>query len=287
MLTAIIYSLGSMLAFGIATAVSKTLVQRYGAVVATVRREVFSVAVLMALVLWQGIPTEFSWGMLLLGIVIAALSYGGPFFQMLALSKNAVGVVTPVTTFRVVIMALIGLTFLAESFTIYKVLSLLLVVCGVLIATVDIRAFTQSELLRWESGVPAALLAAGAWGITMPFFSIPSYAFGALVYALIIECTISIVALVHMYMRNERVGVFSKNITPEIIVGVGLALGTFWLNAALTTGEITITSAISGASVIVSVLVGALWYGERLHPRQYIGAGVVVVGIVLPLLTLV
>lgn len=287
MLVAIVYSLGSMFSFGIATAVSRTLVQRYGAVVATVRREVFSVAVLMALVLWQGIPTEFSWGMLLLGIVIAALSYGGPFFQMLALSKNAVGVVTPVTTFRVVIMALIGLTFLAESFTIYKVLSLLLVVCGVLIATVDIRAFTQSELLRWESGVPAALLAAVAWGITMPFFSIPSYALGALFYALVIEFTISIVALVHMYMRNERVGVFSKSIAPEIIVGVGLALGTFWLNAALATGEITITSAISGASVMVSVLVGALWYGERLHPRQYIGAGVVVVGIVLPLLALV
>jgi drug/metabolite transporter (DMT)-like permease len=296
MLAATVYALGSMLAFGIATAASKTLVQQYGAVVATVRREVFSVSVLALLVWWQGpvpygtgqgIPDTFSWSMLAIGAGIAAVSYGGPFFQLQVLSKNAVGVVIFVMTFRIVIMAIVGFAFLAEPIDPYKVASLCLVVLGVLIATVDVRAFMQSDIMRWSSGVPAALLAACVWGITMPFFAIPSYVLGALVYALVIESTVAAVALVHMLVRGERVHTFAANIVPEIIVGVGLALGTFWLNAALATGEISVTSAVSGASVMVSLLAGAVWYAERLHPRQYIGAGVVTVGILIPLLALV
>jgi ABC-type spermidine/putrescine transport system permease subunit II len=78
----------------------------------------------------------------------------------------------------------------------------------------------------------------------MPFFAIPSYVLGALVYALVIESTVAAVALVHMLVRGERVHTFAANIVPEIIVGVGLALGTFWLNAALATGEISVTSAV-------------------------------------------
>ena len=282
MFSVLTYSLIAMLAFGIASAVAKTLVERHGAIVGTVRREFFSILVLGALLVWVGMPETISVSMVALGALIAALSYGGPFFQLYALSKNDVGVVVPITSFRIVVMSVVGVIFLGEHVSIEKIVALVLVFLGILIATTNIRAFRDSELWKWESGVPAALLAACVWGVTMPFFVVPTLVLGALLYALIIEIVILVLAVAHARMRGEQIGAFSESIVPEAIVGVGLALGTVFLNLALATGEITIASAISGSSVLVSVLVGAVWYGERLHVRQYIGALVVVLGILFP-----
>lgn len=286
MILAVIYSFVGMIAFGVATAVGKTLVLRHGAVVSTVRREFFSILTLVLLVLVVGIPETISWSMVALGVLIAGLSYGGPFFQMYALQKNDVGVVIPITSFRIVVMSAVGVLFLGEALTLVKSATLAFVLLGVLVATINLRALRESELLRWGSGVPAALLASVIWGITMPFFMVPTVVLGAIFYALIIEIVIALLALIHMHVRGERIGAFSKSILPEMVVGIGLAIGTTCLNLALATGEITITSAISGASVGVSVFVGAWWYGERLQPRQYIGGVVILCGILLPLLFL-
>jgi len=186
MLTAVLYSLVGMIAFGIATAVGKTLVIRHGAVVSTVRREFFSILTLVLLVLIVGIPETISWSMVALGVLIAGLSYGGPFFQMYALQKNDVGVVIPITSFRIVVMSAVGVLFLGEALTLVKSATLAFVLLGVLVATINLRALRESELLHWGSGVPAALLASVIWGITMPFFMVPTVVLGAIFYALII-----------------------------------------------------------------------------------------------------
>lgn len=283
MFLAVLYSFVVMVGYGVATAVSKTLVHRHGVVLATIRRQLVSAGILLCAVLFVGVNTPLNMWMVAGGIALAVVSYGGPFFQLRALSVGLVGVIAPVTSFRIVIMSIVGFLFLGESIDITKCIMIALVVLGIIVATVDIKKIRESDIFAWSSGVPYALTAALIWGLTLPFFQIPSMVLGSLLYAFIVEVSILVTALTHAYAT--RVSVFSeqRSIVPEVIVGLALAISIVFFNFALETGQVSVVSSFGGASVFVSLIVGAFLYNERLYLRQYIGAGIVVVGILLPL----
>ncbi len=294
---AIIFSLLSMLAFGVAGPTAKEIIQKFGPLRASVLRSIVSVTFL-ALVLFIldiSFLNDIKW--IGIGALIATLSYSGYIFLMYSLSYGKVGVVAPIASGRIIIMAIIGFLFLSESVNTIKIITLLMVFIGIIISSTDFKAFSKSNIFKWRSGVPLALLTALGWGVTMPFFQLPSFELGAMYYAFIIEVVILLAAITHGILE-ERQNYFlnwkpykkdifkTRAIIMISVTGLSVGLGTLFLNLALETGHISIASAIIGASAIVALFTSALLLKERLTAQQYTGAIIVTLGILLPIFTL-
>jgi len=289
---ALFFSLGAMLSFGIANAVIKTVAERCGAVISIIFRNIIIIILLGAALLVIA-PKMHSptWAQLFWAIALPIGGYFGLLFLLLGLEREKVGIVIPLSSFRIVIGALVGLLFLGEVVTEMKIISVALVFAGVVLASIDIQALRSG--LSLGKGVMFGLLAGTFWGVFMTFFGFPSAVFGALLYALIIEVVTLVAAIAHAYgMYGRTLFSYTRSVFASldrrslIMLGISGVLGasaTFFFNLALETGEYSLTSAVAGSSVVVSVITGAFLYGERLTLQQYAAIALVTTGILVPL----
>jgi len=77
-----------------------------------------------------------------------------------------------------------------------------------------------------------------------------------------------------------------KNVGPRSLLFItlsGLATGASWLCyfRALQSGPVSRVAPIDKLSVVVAVLLSMLFFGEKLHSRDFIGVGLIAVGAVL------
>jgi drug/metabolite transporter (DMT)-like permease len=65
-----------------------------------------------------------------------------------------------------------------------------------------------------------------------------------------------------------------------LLVSVTAAIASIASNAAFATGFISIAAAVTCVSPLVSILIGRIFLHEKMIIQQYIGAVVIVVGLV-------
>lgn len=293
--TAIIFALIATFSFGFANAVSKELSQSFGAIRATILRNGFVVPLLAMVLIVLQTPIIYDWRWIGIGGLIAFGGYLGFLCFMLALKNGKVGVVVPVASGSIVVSSIFGFLLLGDAFEILKAATVVVVFAGLVLATLNFKDIKGSDVFSLKSGVPYALLCALIWGIVFPLFKYPSDNLGALFYALIIEIVVLGGAFLQIYITPRlesnhtlqaiRSGVSWRLLTFVSVATIGTALGTISLNFAYQTGEVSVVSAIYGSSSIVALITGALIYREVLTKQQYFGAAMVVLGIMLPIFT--
>jgi O-acetylserine/cysteine efflux transporter len=295
MLTAaIIYSVIVMFAFGIANAVSKEMVGKFGVLGAIIFQNAFVVPFIALAILILRAPISLDPLYLGIGAVIAFGGYLGFICFMSALKNGKIGVIIPIVSAQIIVASIFGFLFLGDQLDIFKIATVSIVFVGIVLASVNFRDFRNSDLFSLKSGVPYALLAALIWGFALPLYKIPSEHLGAHFYGLVIEFVVFASALLQtLITRGPRsLGELAKRPTPRLALiifaaTVSTTLGTVFTNLAFQTGQISIVSAIRGASSIVSLVIGAILYREVLSKQQYIGAIIVTMGILLPVLSFV
>ena len=289
---AVLCGLISTFAFGIASGLIKGVVDKYGPIKAIVLRNFVTVVALISALLYLHTPLILDWPYLGIGLVIAIAGYFPYMFFVMSLQHGKVGVIMPVIAPHIVLMSVMGFVFLGDTFDITKVLTAAFILTGVVLVSINLRDFRNSHLFSLESGVPLALLAALLWGVVLPLFKIPSVVLGALEYGLILETVIFFSALIHSLYQDggfvpakwpvthlySRVGIY------VLLVGIGTAIGTVFLNIGFGTGQVSLVSSISACSLVVAVVIGALCFGEKFSLKQYLAAGIVTLGILIPLL---
>lgn len=239
-----------------------------------------------------GVPFVFNWRWIGLGSVIALGGYFGFLCFMLALKHGKVGVVVPISSASIVVSSIFGFSLLGDPFEALKVLTVAIVFVGVAFASINFKAFKNSDIFSKESGVPYALLCALLWGIVFPLYKFPSDHLGSLFYALIIEIVVLGSAYLQLLVTpgfepSHSFKEFTSRPTMRLlgvvaITTIGTAVGSVFLNFAYQTGEVSVVSAIFGSSSIIALVTGAVLYKEVLSRQQYIGAVLVVLGILLP-----
>ena len=297
MIQAFLYGLGIAFSFGLANAVTKHLSIRYGALGASVLRNIGIVSVLTCSFLIIRPPSTVDVPWLGIGLGIALASYAGLTCFLFALKYGKVGVVVPISAGSIIISSLIGFVFMGEVVSLIKIATIVIVSMGVVLSSIRFRQFKNSDFFSLSSGVPYALLCACLWGVSLPLFRFPAQHLGSLLYTLIVEVVVLAGASIQLYVFPERTFHFTSKTVMQTItsydmgaVGIaafGTALGTLLLCVGFQTGEVSIIASVGGASSMVALLSSAIIYGERLSKQQYVGALMVTVGILLPLMSLI
>lgn len=283
-LLAVFYSLGTLIGWGLENGLSKKYSRSLGPSRLLVYRNLVTATITTTALALFWKQSHFDLQYILLGFFLAIVGYIGYYFFLKGLETGDLGLVSPISSSRILIATLVGITFLKDTIKPTQILFVIIIFFGVVLSSVDFKDIKKSSLFNIKSGIPYALLNALIWGIVFPFYSIPSAILGAFVFAFILETTGLASSLVQTKAINKPISLtkeeFKGNAFGLFLVGLSGGLGTIFVTLGYSTGHIGIVSAISGAVPLVAVTYGKIVYKESLSRFQYIAITLMVVGIV-------
>ena len=281
---AIIGGLMGMLGWGICDFLAKKTVTKIGPLKTMIFVELISAVFLMVYLFKDSSLPDFSLsniaGVALFGFSWALIH----FIFLIGLQVGKASVVTPITSSYVVLSVLISFVFLKEPFNSTKIAVLAMVVLGVISTSLDIKNLKNARKDRkFARGVPEAIFCMIGIGILFPLWDTFMSQDGWIVLNILVKLFIAIVMILYAN-KIKRVEIRIKD--PSAIPWVfGIALfeaiatgGISWsFNASADTTSIIVT--LSSAFSLVTVLLAFFFLRERLHINQYIGIGLIVIGV--------
>lgn len=282
--TAVLISLIPFFAFGLTNALSKKYVNLLGSSQSIIYRNTIVIILLFITLLGFINESHFILKEIILGVFLSAISYFGLYFFYKGLELGKVGLVAPISHTRVFLASLIGITFLGDSITNLQFISIIIIFIGSALISLNLRSIKSSVIFSKKSGLGFALLAALFWGSTFPFFSHFSTVLGAFLFSFILEVTVLAMSLVTTLKTEGKIKLEPAKIKKYwlglLIIGALSALASFSMNLAYKTGEISIVSAITSASPMISIIYAGIIFKERLTRQQYIASFLIIIGII-------
>lgn len=278
----IIFGVIAMLGFGLCNAVSQVPVRKIGSTKTVFFRGalISGMYLIVLAVFWSKI--NFNLQYILIAFAIALLGYIPLVTFYKALEKGRVGVVTPVANSSVIFTILFSVIFFGESLNTIQVVSMVAVVIGIFLISVDFKNLKGSHLLKLSSGIPYALVSCLLWGLVISLFKIPVTVLGPILTSFIIEFGNTIYSGIHLKVKKASMRLPSKKIFKYVFwVALFGAIGTLFLNLGIAVSKVSIVAAITFSNPWITVLYGKFVYKEKLRPQQWLAIGIILCGIVL------
>lgn len=278
----IIFGLIGMLGFGLANGISKVPITRIGYIKTIFFRGIFVSLLLLAATLLFLPEINFAATYILIAIAISFLGYFplATFFKALEVGK--VGIISPIANSSVIFTILFSIIFFKESLTLVQIFSILLIVLGVILISVNFKDIKNSQILKISSGIPYALVTTLLWGVVFFLLKIPVNIIGPFLTAFILEFGIFIFSSIHLRISKISFKVPDKNVLAYIFFIAffsGAALLAF--NLGIRVSDVSIVAALTAANPLVVLVYGKLVYKEKLALQQYVAAFLILAGIIL------
>ena len=269
---AILYSLVPLFGFGISNAMQKTYAQRLGSAKLITYRGIAISVMLFVILILNLKNSTFDLKYLIIAIIIAAISYFGLYFLNKGLEVGKVGLVVPLSSGRVLITALVGALFLGERLGYVQLLFIILIFLGVVLSSINLTDLRNSQIFDIKSGIPYAILVAFFWGVTFPLFGIPVAILGVVFFSFILETTVTTTGIAQLIIQKKKISLTAQEFKDNYI-GIGIiailgVLASIFMNLGYGTGHVSIVTAISAASPVVSAIMGVILYKESLNVQQ-------------------
>lgn len=263
------------LAFAIAASSRSVLVVKPFVVVAWVM--VIGFTVMLPLAVFAGMPKDLSVSRWLLLIFVGVGNVGGLMLMYWALKYGKVAIVAPIVAAEGAIAALLSI-LTGEVLGSFSVLALVLVVCGVVTASVQRN---DPQTLREPVWKPTAL----AIGASV-LFGTSLFATGFLAgdapstLLLLSPRLIGVVLLALPFALQGKMRV-PKRVAPLLLIaGVGEVLGIFFFILSAQ-DSIAIASVLLSQNSLIAAIIGVVLFRERLTRSQYVGVAALLVGVTL------
>ncbi len=204
----------------------------------------------------------------------------GLVFYLLSLNYSPVSISVPLSSINI-FSILTAVFILGETFKTIYFLSFAVAFCGILLS----QSFQfDKKGTQWNKGATYALLASLFWGTTYALFKFSASWLGAIPLAFILECCVTITALVWMLLsksgsikKNEQLSV--KNMKHYFILAALLVGGTLFFNLAIQQIPVLVINILGNFTLVVSISAGLLFYKEKLTVKQIAGISLVVISI--------
>jgi uncharacterized membrane protein len=219
------------------------------------------------------------------GFSIGLIGYVGLRSLMKSLQKGKLGIVSPAFSLRLVFSVLAGVLLLGDLISLNQILFMLLIFIGVIAISVDLKHLSglNGDLIK-EPGLVHALIAAIVIGSVVPFFGKVVIENGPYIGTLVIEVAIATGALIEVLSRKDSFKNtfkdFFSNVWLILSLGVIITFANMTMNYAYSLGSESITSALIGASSLITTVLGAIFFKERLKSVQYFAILIIIVGVV-------
>lgn len=281
---AIIFSLVTLLGWGLETAVSKKYARFISSSKILVYRDFLTALIVFIFLTFFIKSAKFDLGYVLFGIFISFLGYMGYYFLLKALKTGNLGIVSPISSSRMLVAAIMGTFFLNDFLSFKQIVFVFIIFIGVILSSVNFSNISKSEIFSLKSGVPFAILNAMLWGVAFPLYSIPSAILGAFLFSFILEGTGFVSSIVHtkllkinILLTKEEV---KKGLPGLLMMGLLGGIASVCVNLGYATGKVVIVSSISSAVPLITILCSRFVYKEKLRNIQYVAVVLMIVGIV-------
>jgi uncharacterized membrane protein len=202
------------------------------------------------------------------------------FYKATAIGK--MGMISPVASANALIATLLALTFFHEKLTGLQLISVLVIISGIVLISINFKEFKSSHIFLKSSGVPYALIAAIGWGIWAFLVKIPASQLGPFLTSLIIEGGALFIALFLVLNSKESVPLKDKKPLNYIIpISIFMVLWSLSFYQGIKVANVSIVTTLSAASPLIVAILGKIFYQENLTSLQYFAIGLIVCGIML------
>lgn len=223
-----------------------------------------------------GITIFFS---LILAGITGALAF---VFINKAFKEGKASINSPIISTWGMITAVLGFILLNEDFYLAEGVSILLIVIGIFISSIDIKTILKSKSLRLIDGVKWSVLAALNLGIS--FFTITYFASDNHWYSvsLITRFWTVVTYLVMAKSTHKPVLTYFNNIPLLLFFAILVDVVSFlMMSIGYTTSEPGVVSVITSASPAITIILSFLILKEKITKQQLFGVIVVIAGIIL------
>jgi drug/metabolite transporter (DMT)-like permease len=208
----------------------------------------------------------------LLSIALSIFNIFGLMFFLRGIQKAAVSVVVPVSSLKVFTI-LTAVFVVGEIWKTQYLYAFILSTAGLLFLFLQ---GTQSEdASKVRKGIIYGLASSFFWGSSYALYTYPIQWWGPLGFSLIIETTAMLFGLV-LIIKDGLLGklfqyVGSVHIQTYIVQGILLVAGGLAINISYQYLPIMVINILIISSQLLSVLLGFMFFKERLSLKQWIG----------------
>ena len=227
------------------------------------------------------------------GWTIHTLSMGTPFLLTIALSifnifglvfflkgiqKAPVSIVVPVSAIKLFTI-LTAVFIVGEIWKANYLYAFIFSTAGLLL--LYFQAKEQSSLSEQKNGMWYGLVASFFWGSSYALYTYPISWWGPLGFSLVIETTAMLFGLVLVIrdglLKNLSNYISTKHIFTFLKLGVLLVAGGLAINISYQYLPIMVINILIISSQILSVLIGYIFFKERLNPKQWLAIALILI----------
>jgi len=194
---------------------------------------------------------------------------------------SKVGIVSPIAGSSPLVTVILTFFILSTPIKAMQWIAIVLVVLANISVSINIKNLKQSNLVKLASGVPFALIAALGWGLFYYALIYPTRAIGPWMAAFLTELGVTIAAGIHVYMGKQKPHLKQALSRGAIINGLCVVVGTIAFTVGVSRYNVGIVAALSNSVALLSALLAAYFFKERLNRLEIMAAIVMVIGVVL------
>lgn len=214
-------------------------------------------------------------------VLAALLNTLAGFSLYRAFEVGLLAVVTPITASYGALTAVFA--FLSgERLPALRVFGIGAAIVGVVLtaAVINPDSFRQKSIRR---GVPYAIMGAVAYGVVFWLFGfyVTPYVGGVLPVFILRGTTIFLLGVLAPILRRSLAPPSKHEVARVMLIGVFDTLAYIAILSGTALGAVSIVTVLSSLYMTVTVVLAALILRERLHRSQWVGVGLILLGIVL------
>ncbi len=278
----ILFGLIAMVSYGLANALSPVPAKRIGATKTIFYRNLIISFLVLASLLFSLKSATFSLKYILLAVLISIIGYVPLMSFYHALKIGKVGVVSPIANSSVIVTVALSIVFFQETLSSTQIVSIILIIAGMLLISLNFKDLKKSHLFSLGSGIPYALITCALWGVVFFLLKIPVDMIGPVLTSLIIEAGVTVYSSIHIAITKKGFNLPDKKSFKYIILIALLGTaGSLFYNFGLALENVSLIAAIKNSSPLVATIYAAIAYKEKLHLQQYMAIVMMVAGIIL------
>ncbi len=194
---------------------------------------------------------------------------------------SRVGIVSPIASCSPLVAVLLSFFILETPISMLRWFAVALIVVANIGASVNPKSLKGSKLVSLAGGVPYALLAAAGWGVFYFALVYPTRALGPWLSAFLAELGVTAAAGVHLLVGRQRIP-YDQAFSPKVIGnGVAIVIGTVAFTVGVSKFNVGIVAALSNSVALLSLLLAAYFFREKLNRLEAVAALLMIVGVVL------
>lgn len=212
-------------------------------------------------------------------VLLCLFSGFGLYFFVKSIQTEKVSIVVPLSSVNL-FSILTAVFILHETWKNEYLIQIILVIIGTLF--IYLSSNGNSKISTNKKIILTSILAAFFWGISYALFKVSIQKIGALAFAFILELTITCFAFCLIIYNQVFHEILNGNkIKHYIVLSFLLFFGTLFINLGLQHTPIIVVNILSNITLLISLLLGYIFYNEKLKWKEWLGILLILIAIFL------